>query len=440
MYIGKERVAPSIVFAGIILMGTTGLLAKICPTPPGPVLNARCCTVFTGEASGGTLIMWDNLSRNAPYVAIETIAGEPAEKAIGRLAETIDNTNPFHWGGFPTGQKIVKSSEGELQGILGSCAVYMTAGTETGLGIPQPPHSLTASYDPNLKKLELRWINPMPDAYDSIRVRLNCSNYAHTRGDGLPGNSESYIRDLSKKRLDMNDLDILVIGVRNDIPSNAAAIHVNNNAQEERYGIPFTSGLAPNWQRWSLGDEDTISPQMGIRNELTTIKGRPYNRIKAPQDKPFYQIINTGTEGGIGGVYRKFIGLTPEHTYRIKARVATLSEPNEKNWSVSVHAAANNPDGLDLSPGQMAGLDALPCGGKSNAAGRMALYDSSLTTKGQFVEISTDKAERAEQGITDITLPPGVDSITVWLRCDSSSPMSAALDWISLEDLSMQIP
>jgi len=436
----KKKEEAFMVIVGVILVWTTGLLARICPSPPGPVAQIQCCTTFTGEASGGSLIMWDNLGRNARCVIIETISGETAEKAIERLAKTINETDPFNWE-FPKGKKLVTSSGGELKGILGSCGDYMFAGTETGLGIPRPPHSLTANYDPNLKKIALKWINPT-NGYDSIRVRINWSNYDHRGGDGIPGNSESYDINLARIPVDMGDIDILVIGVRNDIPSSAAAIHINNNIQEELYGIPFTGGLAPNWQSWSLDAESgKIGLDMGIRNELTTAKNRTYNPIKTAETKPFYQIINTGTRGGTGGVYRKFIGLTPGHTYRIKTRVSTLNEPNEKNWSVSIHTAPDGPDNRDLSQRQMAGLDALPSGEKGNAAGRIALYDSSLTTKGKFVEISTDKTKAARGGeITDITLPQGTDSITVWVRCTSSADLLAAIDWISLEDLSVQKP
>jgi hypothetical protein len=90
----------------------------------------------------------------------------------------------------------------------------------------------------------------------------------------------------------------------------------------------------------------------------------------------------------------------------------------------------------------MAGLDALPLGSKGLAAGRLALFDSSLTTKGKFVEISTSgelsrTTSKAKAEATDITLPQGVNSITVWVRCVSSAGLSAAIDWISLEDLSI---
>ncbi len=381
--------------------------------------------------------MWDNLGRNARYIAVETVAGEPAEKAIERLAKIIDETNPFNWGGFPTGEKLVTSSGGELKGLVGMCGDYMTAGTEVGLGIPLPPHSLTCNYDPNLRKIELRWINP-PDGYDSIRVRINWGNYVHTGGDGIPGESENYVIDLGKHTVNTRDLDILVIGVCNDIPSNAAAIHINNNVQEELFGIPFTGGIAPNWQSWALDtDQDGINPQMGIRSELTAAKGRRYNPIMTPQAKPFYQVIDTGPQGGTGGFFRKFIGLTQGHTYRIRTRVATLGEPNEGQWSVSVHAAASASDKQDLSARQMAGLEALPSGNTGPAAGRMALFDSALTTKGQFLEISTGEAVQGRE-VTDIALPQGVDSITVWVRCAGPAGLSAAVDWIALQDLSAQ--
>ncbi|MDD5326546.1 MAG: hypothetical protein PHY02_01880 [Phycisphaerae bacterium] len=416
----KRKKEAFAVIAGVILLWTTCSLARIYA---GPGRMAMCRTTFTEKASGGTLIMWDNLGRNARYVAIETAAGEPAETAIARLAEKIDNTDPFGWLRYHTGEKRVTSSGGELTGILGSCASYLFAGTETGLGIPRPPHSLTANYDPEHKKIALKWLNP-PGGYDIIRIKFRWGNYVHFGGDGLAGDAESYVRDLVEKPMDVSDLDILVNGVRNDIYSSAAAIHINKNIQEELYGIPFSSGLAPNWQRWSLdANEAGIKPQMGIRNELTTVKGRRYNSIPTADKKPFYQIIESGVQGGTGGVYRKFIGLTPGHTYRVKARMAALSELKGKKQSVSVHASA----GCALSPRQMAGLDALPGGKKGSDACKLKNADSKTITKGKYGEYSDE-----------ITLPQDSNSITVWLRYTGKGAGSVGLDWISLEDLSVK--
>ncbi|MDD5326548.1 MAG: hypothetical protein PHY02_01890 [Phycisphaerae bacterium] len=416
-----------VVIVCIVSLWTTGSLARICPASRGST-QLQCHITFTGEASGGTLIMSENLGRNVPYVAIETAAGEPAETAIARLADVIEETNPFDWMITPISdrkfkERIVTSSGGELQGLVGSCAQYMTAGTETGLGIPRPPHSLTANYDPKLKKIALKWRNP-PGGYDKIRIRFNWSNYLHGGGDSVAGDAESYVRDLVEKPMDVNDLDILVVGIRNHIPSNAAAIHINNNIQEELYGIPFSSGLAPNWQRWSLdANEAGIKPQMGIRDELTDVKGRRYNSIPTADKKPFYQIIESGVQGGTGGVYRKFIGLTPGHTYRVKARMAALSELKGKKQSVSVHASA----GCALSPRQMAGLDALPGGKKGSDACKLKNADSKTITKGKYGEYSDE-----------ITLPQDSNSITVWLRYTGKGAGSVGLDWISLEDLSVK--
>ncbi|MDD5326543.1 MAG: hypothetical protein PHY02_01865 [Phycisphaerae bacterium] len=423
---GKGKKEVFAVIAGVVLLWTTGSLARHCSdAPPGMPGQARCCTTFTEKASGGTLIMSDTLNRNTPYVAIETVAGESAETAIARLAEAIDNTNPFDWFGFPTGKKRVTSSGGELRGVLGGCGDYLFAGTETGLGIPRPPHSLTANYDLQLKKIALKWNNP-PGGYDEIIIKFRWSNYDHMGGDGLAGDAESYIIDLDKMPANTSDLDILVNGVRNDIYSSAAAIHINNNIQEELYGIPFSSGLAPNWQRWSLdANEAGIKPQMGIRDELTTVKGRRYNSITMADKKPFYQIIESSVQGGTGGVYRKFIGLTPGHTYRVKARMAALSELKGKKQSVSVHASA----GCALSPRQMAGLDALPGGKKGSDACKLKNADSKTITKGKYGEYSDD-----------ITLPQDSNSITVWLRYTGKGAGSVGLDWISLEDLSVKKP
>ncbi len=427
---GKKGTAAFMVIIGVILVWTTGVMARLCPPQSGKMWQAQCCITFTGEVLGGTLIMSENLGRNVPYVAIETKAGEPVEKVIERLANTIEDTNPFDWMITPPSdrkfkEKIVTSSGGELQGLVGSCIQYMTAGTEAGLGIPQPPHSLTANYDPNLKKIELKWVNP-PGGYDSIRVRINWSNYDHSGGDSLSGNSENYVIDLDKFLVNTSDLDILVIGVRNDIPSNAAAIHVNNNIQEELYGIPFTSGLAPNWQSWILDvNGGKISPQMGVRNELTVAKGHRYNPITTADKKPFYQIINTSNKGGTGGVFRKFIGLTPGNTYRLSARLSILkADTNEKGWSYSLHATADKAGIEKLTENQMAGLASLPDGKSGPQAGRLKVLDSTSLTGGKYEECSSD-----------ITLPEDSNSITVWLRLTGKNASTVGFDWIRLEKL-----
>lgn len=442
-----------------ILLAATELFARNCSdAPPGKPEQGMCCFTFTGEASGGTLIFCEYQGGKAnKYATVETTVGESSEKVISRLADVIDQTNPFGWGIVRSGpretwKRVVTSSGGELK-LPGACGWYIIAGTEIGLNIPQPPYSLTCNYAPETNTIAIRWINPSPNEYDSIRI----SFHKYIGGITLPGKSESYevnLNDYSYSKVKdselgyymkigmtpkdalsniASDLVIWVYGVRNDIPSNAAVMHLNNNIQEELYGVPFTSGIAPNWQPWALDtNEGKIRLAEGIRKEYTKITTQGYDPVKTPETKPFYQVINTGAKGGTGGVFRKFIGLTPGHTYRVKTRVATLSEPNEKNGSVSVHAAPNSPDKRDFIPRQMAGLDAL-------SVPEAAIKVGTAHSTGQFAEISTGHTIDGQE-IKDITLPPRVDSITVWVKCAGPAGLSAAIDWISLEDLSVQKP
>src|SRR3972149_6140741 len=140
----KVKAVTFMVIMVVTLLGTTRLLARECSdAPPGVMTMGRCCFTFTGEASGGTFMFCQYLGDRAECATVETIAGEPAEMVIERLANVIDETNPFDWGGFPLGEKLVTSSGCELKGLVGMCNPYIIAGTEVGLGIPQPPHSLT---------------------------------------------------------------------------------------------------------------------------------------------------------------------------------------------------------------------------------------------------------------------------------------------------------
>jgi hypothetical protein len=456
MFKEKNKKAAFMVILNSILLITTGLSAQDPPNVPRRAMaptEGRCFITFTDEASGGTLTLCQSFRGVERCVSVETTAGEPAEQVVSRLADAIEEKNPFDWiivrgGSNETGARVVTSSGGKLS-LPGLCG-YTIAGTEIGLGIPQPPHSLTCNYNPEANSISIKWVNPSPDEYDSIVIGFDrVIQAAH-----LSGKAESYdvnlIYEYSKnkdndvyKMLSQGglipkyalsditaNLNIRIYGMRNDISSNKAAIHLRNNVQEELCDIPFTGNIAPNWQPWVLDTNDgKIRLEQGVRKEYTKTT-QQFDPVKSPETKPYYQIIKTGAKGGTGGVFRKFIGLTPGHTYRVKTRVAILSEPNEKNWSVSVHAVPNAPDKHDFTARQMAGLDTLP-------VPEAAIKMGAARPTGQFAEISTGKTIDGQE-IKDITLPAGVDSITVWVKCAGPVSLSAAIDWISLEDLSVQ--
>ena len=152
------------------------------------------------------------------------------------------------------------------------------------------------------------------------------------------------------------------------------------------------------------------------------------------QPKGFYQVVR-GNGTFRGGVCRSFLGLTPGHAYRASARMNTL-ESKEGAWSWSFHAAANAPGRIGLAPEQMSGAAELPDHTSGPTAGRIARYDSSTATKGEWVSRSSG-AEGPGKSVGDITLPPGCDSITLWFRLEGTNVgnIASGVDSVALEDL-----
>jgi hypothetical protein len=342
---------------------------------------------FRGAASGGELILADTLNRNARYVSIDTSPGESGESVASRLAEAISESwsKDFHFAAISNRNILENLPEFH----------YLLAGTEQGFGIPRPPLSLTCVYDEENDQVTLRWENPR-NAYDDIAIILNWSNYDHEGGLDLPGTATSFIIDLKTHPVNVKDLDVWLIGYRGQVPSNAAAIHVSGNSQEELFGIPFTDGVAPNWTAWSTaaGAEPGRFEQV-LRENYVHARGNRFNPIRKASTKPFCQVVKPTSGGGKAGVLRKFLGLTPGHTYRISARLNTLDmDSAEGQWSFSLHAACNGPEGAELTVAQLAGLADLPDGSSGDAAGRIASYKAGLTTKGAWQARSTGKASQ----------------------------------------------
>lgn len=391
-------------------------------------IRATCSIPFEGVASGGQLILAETLNRNVSYVILQTAEKETASSVAQRLAEAINQANPFGWA--PPGDDRVTAGERGLEGLLGDSSSYMLSGTERGLGIPEPPHFLTANYDRSGTRASFRWANPS-GGYDRIILLLKWDNNLEQDTLEVSGTAEEWTLDLDEQPWYaegdiFSDLDFWVIGFAAGIPSNAAAIHVSHNTQEELFGIPFAGGTAPNWAPYSASGRTEKAAAMGISEDLTASQRNPlYNPIRTRGAKPFYQIILGDKSGNATGVSREFLGLTPGHTYRLSVRLNTLQAPKEGvGWTYSLHAIPTNSESR-LNAKQLAGMEALPNGKKGENAARIAKYDHERTTKGKYEEFGTD-----------ITLPPGKDSITVWLKLKGGkTDMAVAMDYIRLEDL-----
>jgi hypothetical protein len=393
-----------------------------------------------GVASGGTLVLAKTRNRNVAYIGVQTSPGESAESVVQRLAHTINvyhaeqdvrggHYDP-HWlwvGGY---QVNASANTLMLPGIPGN---YMTGGTEMGLGIPKPPLSLTCSYDGGSDKIVLSWINP-PGGYDFILVNCYWTDFDNVYTERVPGTSTTFTIDRKKLLTNLYDMDFRVFGFRNNIPSNAACVHVSTDGhgQEETYGIPFSCGVAPNWTAWSTAAEpnDNLFEQGEKYLDLSF-----YNPANALSTKPYYQIMKSPPKAVVQGVYRKFLGLTPGHTYRLTACLTTLDMDSAKgDWSLSLHAAPT-PSGKDLNSEQLAGLGALPDGRRGPEAGRISFYGPGNTTRGDSALVFSGKD--APGGFqSSLTLPAGVDTITVWVRFSCSDPNGkVGFSGVKLEDL-----
>jgi len=413
-----------------------------CSNPPstGHVLAAR--VALSGIAKGGTLNLGYTHGGGVEVLSLDTHPGERAEETIQRLLSKIEELS---WGMDPLTNPAVRGYpyiEGTTTLVVPSGNAHSFSGTETGFGIPAPPTSLSGSYRPETKEHVFEWRIPA-EGYDV----LEGGEHSGVNISQLTVTAEPLkITFDNDPNYDWARRGFWIMGRRNGVPSNVAAIRVTSNAQEELYGIPFTNGIAPNWTSWTYGKPGPqVKFEEGRRAPFRPLKyaGAPIE-VKEPEHKEFYQVIKCEGTSAAGGIYRHFFTLVPKHTYRLYIRVNTLEmgqvkapEPasRQATWSFSVHAVANKSgEHENLTSEQMAGLSPLSDGTKGQEAGQMLCYSPETTSGSKWVEYNT--GEKRPGGIIgDITLPAECDTITVWLRVSGKVASGVGMDWIKLEDL-----
>lgn len=425
---------------------------------------ARAKIPFKGNATGGTLVIGYVPNPHAVHftsASINTSAGESAESVVSRLAQAVVYSEGiFGSTAADPNVELARTALGNTLSIVGTIRHFLLAGTETGLGIPKPPHSLSCSYDKKAGTIEVKWINPPGECqYDSVYLKWRYSDVRwqdtplEGGGDIITGRPTIYTIRIPAEVAEVGDLDldIWIKGFRhetpvvesrsplgkNAIPSNVTAIHMTSNGycQEETYGIPFTAGIAPNWSAWSTAAKsDEAAFEQGDKYAGV----RLWKPVRALLTKPYYQVIKAPAKGNVHGVCRKFLGLTPGHTYRLTACLTTLDMDSlEGDWLLSLCAAPNAADGKDLSVQQLAGLVQLPDGRKGPEAGRIAFYNRDKTTKGNYELVFSDENPNGGSESCHITLPPGADTITVWVRFSCSDPAGkVGFSGVKLEDIS----
>ena len=403
-----------------------------------------------GVASGGSLKFIQAGSSNTRFISIETHAGESAEKVAQRLAKAINESTNI----FGRGDSVVTQSNGviskgnSIEGIPGSQGMFGFAGTEKGLGIPSSPTSLSCTYDPNEQKIILNWVNP-PEKYDRIYIIRSDSPFpfisnpatsTYTIDCNEINKHASLLHSYSNMPYSieerLRDLVICVLGFRNNTPSNVAVIRVNSggNCQEECYGIQFSNNIAPNWSSWSTaaGVNDAAFEQGQKFPKLIDNKDRTINSLST---KPFYQIIKSTGKNAIHGVYRKFLGLIPGHSYRLTACINTLDMDSiEGDWEFSMYAV---PEREKFTSQQMAYPLSLIENKENLKNIQVFSYGPNRTSKSSFDYTVTGYTKLQDGKISsNIVLSDKIDEITVWLKFVCEDPNgSVAFSGVKLEDI-----
>lgn len=399
---------------------------------------------LSGASSGGTLTLMRVPGLGNPYAVVSNRPGETAESVASRLAFEVATCealkNPFPRGIRVSGQAmpspLLEAGSASLRLIGGQSAPgggggWMLGGSETGLGIPPAPTSLSAWFDPSSGFTTLHWVNP-PGGYDRVSIVVGATPFVF-----VPGQTTSYELETRGGGLGSPDMTrfggyFCVVGEKAGVPSNGVVIRANNRRVEALMNVPFSRGTAPGFTGWRFHTPS---------NALTFEEGRfpgagPGVSLRSSGDGAFYQILK-GSGTFQGGVCRRFLGLPRGHSYRISARMAA-SGGGAGAWSLSFHAAQGPVVDSEPTAAQMAGQQPLPDGRSGPAAGRIALLDSSTAREIPWSPYRSAADAPPTAPSTDVTLLPAAgDSIAVWfvLRGERVDNVTSCIDSVAIEDL-----
>lgn len=379
---------------------------------------------LNGRSSGGTITLMKAPAWNYPYVTVTNKPGESSASVLARLAQELTNCiDCAQWYGKTPVEGIKENSL-----VLYGSSPWIFGGTDTGFSIPPPPIGLTASYDIKTDQVTFEWINP-PEGYDSIVIVYysvplvvlpgNATRYVHQRKGGVDAGFSS------------SDITVCVMGYKSGVPSNGVGVRLRRHVELEcLMNVPFTAGTAPGFEVWTHN-----TPASALKFEQVNVSNvTPRGDVHVSQGKGFYQVAK-GKGNFTGGMSRRFLGLTSGHKYRLSARLNTF-DTKQGNWNFSFHAAHNSPNGENLTVAQLAGIAALPDGKIGSTAGQITKYDKSKATSGQWIQQSSENASSNNPAV-DITLPEGINSITVWFRFEGTNVSDGlvGIDSITIEDI-----
>lgn len=353
-----------------------------------------------GEARGGNLIFSDIMNASPFYAEISTSLGEPADSVARRLEAAITIVWGDTWD-----PALLSVSGATINGLFTSG--FSLSGSETGLGIPRPPHSLTAQYDEAIDGFRLNWKNG--ESYDELLVNCNGST------KHLPGQTTEYIKSSLSKFKPLTDRDasdsyFVICAIKNGTPSAAAAVAAYYDVQQEGLNYAGRDGVATNWTEWR---EDFTTPSSIVSSLKNRMARRPRHKPFSMVEKQFYQSVLLGPNGG-AGLQREFIGLKPGHTYRVS--LATNLDPG-----VRVRGGVIAP-GLHLD-------------GRTPSTKCASTWLMAQDAMQPRIPIKDVPAQWHVIGTT-MVLSGDSSALAVWVLNESNNSAQAEIDMLTIEDLS----
>jgi hypothetical protein len=392
---------------------------------------------FLREASGGVLVVGAPCGPTPRSLVIATGPAESPESVVRNVAQVI---NASQWPLCLHGSSV-DVAEADGNRLTTRASILFTAGTETGLGIPPPPVFLTADCDVDKGELRLSWENG--GKYE--RVDLWMSAYVLDHVDGgvtshifplerlLTSRAvSSYFEQsghflcrltttiVAKDRLSNDSFQAL------SLPSGLAEVEVRPSSMAEVYRSPFTGGVAPNWRSW----HDTSQNAPVFRQETRWDPNEGSHRdVRRPQDAPYYQVIEAQKGVVDGGLYRKFLGLTPGKRYKLNMRLQPTREGPGEDALLTVNALCAPSNAGSLTAQQMtaqAVLSAAPGGSQFK-------QEVPFQRNSSRRWLQLDKLKDVEPDAHTVTMPEGCDTLHVWLRLQSNGAhATVGMDWVEL--------
>jgi hypothetical protein len=393
---------------------------------------------FSENATGGVFGFSRNNGPTPPVMDIETLPGETPEAVAQKIANAISSIQQtlevrlgiaISFGNGVVREEPISVADGATL-KMGMTVIRFTYGSEVGLGIPPAPTFVTADWNSETNEIQVVWENR--GEYDRVVPNLHSGGLGVRPGDTsdlvIPASvSNSTQRDYFEK---FGHLLFRLIAERDGIPSGAADLEIRPNSIAEVYRVPFSGGVAANWESWCIRGERYLEFTQGTRWAKDSVFDS--RQVSTPEKAPYYQVIEA--RGGVvdGGLYRKFLGLTPGKRYKLNMRLQPTREGPGEDALLTVNALCAPSNAGSLTAQQMtaqAVLSAAPGGSQFK-------QEVPFQRNSSRRWLQLDKLKDVEPDAHTVTMPEGCDTLHVWLRLQSNGAhATVGMDWVELSKI-----